>query len=124
MNNYGNMLHKQAAAMLNRLIDEAATSSMEDEDYLDGIEWLNGLNHDELSRQYRAGFHTAKLPTAGALVMDHTAPPPFNPHYDPSARKRYGRVTQSMEDDGYYDDHTREECSVEWKRRYDAHKSD
>lgn len=49
-------------------------------------------------------------------------PAPFNPQYDPTASRRYQQVTESMERDHYYDTHTREECRVEWRRRYDKEK--
>ncbi len=35
------------------------------------------------------------------------------------ASQRFELVTQSMEADDYYRDHTREECRIEWRRRYD-----
>lgn len=47
-------------------------------------------------------------------------PAPFNPLFDPKAKTRYERVTKSMEEDGYYASHTREECKNEWARRYEA----
>ena len=43
----------------------------------------------------------------------------FNPDFDPRAKKRYAQVTSSMEYDGFYNNHTREECRIEWKSRYD-----
>ena len=46
-------------------------------------------------------------------------PAPFNPDYDPGAAGRYEQVSRSMEADGFYDTHTREECAVEWGKRYD-----
>ena len=49
-------------------------------------------------------------------------PPPFNPNFDPGAKARYERVTRSMEADGFYSSHTREECKEEWRRRYEADK--
>lgn len=56
----------------------------------------------------------------GPFDHEHRSPPPpFNPLFDPDAEDRYRRVTQSMQDDGFYDNHTREECKVEWGRRYD-----
>lgn len=56
----------------------------------------------------------------GAFAYWHDNPPaPFNPEYDPKAGERYRRVTASMEADGYYGTHTREECKAEWGRRYD-----
>lgn len=51
---------------------------------------------------------------------DHKAPAPFNPDFDPNAAARYTTVSESMEADGFYDANTREECSVEWRKRYDA----
>lgn len=49
-------------------------------------------------------------------------PPPFNPVFDPKARDRYDRVTQSMVDDDFYANHTRQECKDEWARRYELEK--
>lgn len=46
-------------------------------------------------------------------------PSPFNPAYDPKAKARYAKVTTSMESDGFYSNHTRQECAAEWRRRYD-----
>ena len=46
-------------------------------------------------------------------------PKPFNPDYDPKAKARYAKVTESMEKDGFYDNHTRQECAAEWRKRYD-----
>lgn len=46
-------------------------------------------------------------------------PLPFNPDYDPQAKGRYEKVTNSMEQDGFYSSHTREECRIEWTKRYD-----
>lgn len=54
----------------------------------------------------------------------HNNPPiPFNPDFDPKAKDRSSRVTASMEADKFYDNHTREECAIEWRRRYDDLKS-
>jgi len=50
-------------------------------------------------------------------------PSPFNPDYDPCAKDRYTSVTMSMETDGYYDTHTRDECKTEWANRYTALKN-
>jgi len=47
-------------------------------------------------------------------------PPPFNPDADPRARDKFAAVTASMERDDFYTTHTREECRIEWRRRYDA----
>lgn len=47
-------------------------------------------------------------------------PEAFNPDYKYYATKLYAVVTASMEHSGYYDNHTREECGVEWRKRYDA----
>jgi len=46
-------------------------------------------------------------------------PAGFNPEYDPRAKGRYAKVSQSMEADHFYSNHTREECRIEWRRRYD-----
>ncbi|MBS7671751.1 hypothetical protein [Croceicoccus gelatinilyticus] len=51
-------------------------------------------------------------------------PAPFNPLYDPAAKGRYAAVTASMEADNFYAGHTREECKVEWRRRYEALKGE
>ena len=45
-------------------------------------------------------------------------PAPFNPEFDPAAEARYTRVTASLEADNFYKTHTREECKLEWARRY------
>lgn len=45
-------------------------------------------------------------------------PPPFNPLANTKAAMRYRLVTASMEADGFYQTHTREECKAEWARRY------
>lgn len=50
-------------------------------------------------------------------------PQPFNPSYDPKAEERYRKVTESMQADGYYSNHTREQCKVEWARRYEELKA-
>jgi len=50
----------------------------------------------------------------------HDNPPaPFNPSSDPRAKGWYNETSNSMEDDNFYDSHTREECKAEWKRRYE-----
>ena len=51
--------------------------------------------------------------------MHDNPPAPFNPDYDPKDYARYTKVTQSMETDGWYTSHTREECKAEWARRYE-----
>jgi len=51
----------------------------------------------------------------------HKNPPAgFNPDYKPHARAMYAKTSSSMVDDGFYDNHTREECKVEWGKRYDV----
>jgi hypothetical protein len=56
----------------------------------------------------------------GGFDHEHKNPPaPFNPDFDPKAKERYANVTKSMEADDYYANHTREECRVEWAKRYD-----
>jgi hypothetical protein len=50
---------------------------------------------------------------------EHNNPPaPFNPEAKSYASEVWSKVAPSMEADGFYDAHTREECSVEFKRRY------
>ena len=51
------------------------------------------------------------------MMFDHTPPPPFNPDYDPLYLKKLLAVADSMEKDGYYDNHTLEECALEVSRR-------
>ena len=46
-------------------------------------------------------------------------PPPFNPLFDPMAAARYQAVSDSMESDGFYANHTRGQCAKEWRARYD-----
>jgi hypothetical protein len=46
-------------------------------------------------------------------------PARFNPQFDPFAVNRNKKVSQSMEADHFYSGHTREECRIEWRRRYD-----
>jgi hypothetical protein len=46
-------------------------------------------------------------------------PPPFNPDFDPKAKDRGRAVATSMEADGFYENHTREECAAEYRRRYE-----
>jgi hypothetical protein len=50
-------------------------------------------------------------------------PSGFNPDYDPKAKERYAQTSVSMENDGFYSNHTREECRLEWRRRYDLFES-
>jgi len=57
----------------------------------------------------------------GAFDFEHkNPPPPFNPDADPLAKMRSAEVTASMEADGFYSAHSREECKEEWGRRYDC----
>lgn len=52
--------------------------------------------------------------------FEHFNPPPaFNPNYDPRAAARYSRVTASMQRDDFYSNHTRDECKLEWRARYE-----
>lgn len=62
---------------------------------------------------------------AGYFEKLHENPPPaFNPDYNPNAKSAWGVVIKSMEDDGFYSNHTREECASEFKRRYEAAMAD
>lgn len=64
------------------------------------------------------------MPHRGSFAWHHDNPPePFNPEADPKAKERYRAVSASMEADGYYERHSREECKAEWGRRYDALKA-
>jgi len=49
--------------------------------------------------------------------LHNNPPPPMNPDYDPKAKDRALQVAQSMEEDGFYDNHTRHECADEFRRR-------
>lgn len=67
-----------------------------------------------------AAGHTGWL---GQLDCYHRMQPaPFNPAYRKEARQWAAQATASMERDGYYDTHTREQCAAEWRRRYAASK--
>ena len=62
----------------------------------------------------------AVAPDADAWLADlepAPAPAPFNPAYDPNAASRLQRVADSMESDGFYDNHSRDECAAEVSRR-------
>jgi len=63
---------------------------------------------------------TAKTLTQCFQNLHENIPAPFNPLVDHKAAGRYSKVTRSMEVDGWYSNHSREECKVEWARRYDA----
>lgn len=58
-------------------------------------------------------------PTNWAEYQWDNPPAPFNPDADPAAAERYRQVSESMQRDGYYAEHTREECRDEWRRRYE-----
>ena len=47
----------------------------------------------------------------------HTAPPAFNPYYDPKHAPLMQSVAAAMDAEGYYDTHTRDECATELRRR-------
>ena len=50
----------------------------------------------------------------------HNNPPaPFNSAYNPNAAGYYKQVSKSMEEDGFYDSHSRVECAIEWRKRFD-----
>jgi len=73
-----------------------------------------------MSTRQAAARYTGWL---GPLDYWHrNAPMPFNPAYDPGADARRSQITASMERDGYYTTHTREQCALEWRRRYDEDK--
>lgn len=64
-----------------------------------------------------------KYENAIMLIHSMPAPPPFNPEYDPKADARFREVSKSMQDDGYYSNHTRQECKEEWRKRYEKLKA-
>jgi hypothetical protein len=67
-----------------------------------------------MTRNFRPADHR------GFFAYHHDNPPlPFNPEADPRSAERYRTVTESMESDDFYASHTREECRLEWKRRYE-----
>lgn len=46
-------------------------------------------------------------------------PPPFNPSYIKGAEMKNAIVTSDLHRREFYLKHTREECSIEWRRVYD-----
>ncbi len=51
----------------------------------------------------------------------HDNPPaPFNPLYNPLADTWSDEVSAAMEAEGFYDTHSREECAIEFRWRYEA----
>ena len=58
---------------------------------------------------------------AGFFEALHNNPPkPFNPSFNPKASEISREVVKSMEADGFYTRHSREECSLEYRKRYDS----
>lgn len=55
--------------------------------------------------------------------LHNNPPPPFNPEFNPSSVDWFREVAHSMEMDGFYDGHSREECSIEFRRRYEILKA-
>lgn len=53
-----------------------------------------------------------------AKILENIQGNPPIPDFDPKANARFDAVTQSMEDDNFYANHTRPECAAEWRRRY------
>lgn len=49
--------------------------------------------------------------------MHQEPPEPFNPDYDPYAATLMRAVAASMEADGFYDNHSLDECAAEVSRR-------
>jgi hypothetical protein len=52
------------------------------------------------------------------LHLHNNPPPPFNPAYDPNSKARREMISGWMEADGFYNDHSREQCADEYRRRY------
>lgn len=44
----------------------------------------------------------------------------LNPEFKPWAEQARNMTTDSMEHDKFYDEHTREECAAEWRKRYES----
>ena len=51
-------------------------------------------------------------------ALHNNPPAPVNPHYNPNAAIASIAVSEEMENEGYYTTHTREECRIEFARRY------
>ena len=63
-------------------------------------------------------MHTNAQAFERAMDYAHEhVPAPFNPHYDPRARQVADQVANEMQDEGFYDCHTRHECAVEFRQR-------
>ena len=59
----------------------------------------------------------------GHFEAFHKNPPQaFNPDFDPNAKEWSRIATESMERDDYYRRHSREQCRIEWRRRFDLAK--
>jgi hypothetical protein len=52
-------------------------------------------------------------------TLHNNPPAPFNPLYNPNSKKASLLAVQSMQSDGFYDNNTREQCSIEYRKRYD-----
>lgn len=74
----------------------------------------------EMSIQYYGSIH--REPTIDDhFAFHHANPPaPFNPDYNPLSHEWSRQASQSMVDDGFYANHTREECAAEYAKRYAA----
>jgi hypothetical protein len=49
--------------------------------------------------------------------------PPLNPEFNPNSVDWFREVAHSMEMDGFYDGKGQEECSIEFRRRYEILKA-
>jgi len=82
---------------------------------------------EEMSLEYYGSIYrtpTIDDPIAQHFAFHHANPPaPFNPDYNPNAKNWGNIASQSMMDDGFYANHSREECATEWRKRYDALKA-
>lgn len=56
-------------------------------------------------------------------LLHNNPPPPFNPEFNANSVGWFREVAHSMEMEGFYDNHSREECSEEFRRRYDILKA-
>lgn len=55
--------------------------------------------------------------------LHNNPPPPFNPEFNSNSVDWFREVVHSMEIDGFYDKQSREECSIEFRRRYEILKA-
>lgn len=58
------------------------------------------------------------------FAFQHENPPaPFNPSYNPKSQEWSDKASKKMLSQGFYDNHTLEECAKEYRRLYDKFKA-